>query len=129
MQGLPDYVTVSTVSVVGRPDSGEENVANGAMYITSSDLEFMIDGGNEQIIAIRFPSVDVSTSVNKAWMLFDVDEVSWESGQAVTIGIYGELSVNSAPIGAAARDISSRTVTNAMALWMPGATNVVHEEL
>ena len=98
------------------------------MYITSSDLEFMTDG-NEQIIGIRFPSVDVSTPVNKAWMLFDVDEVGWESGEAVTIGIYGELSVNSAPIGAAARDISSRTVTNAMAFWMPGATNVVHEEL
>ena len=128
MQGLPDYVTVASTSITNINDNAEENVDSGAMYITSSDLEFMSDNG-EQIIAIRFPSVAVSGMVNKAWMLFDVDEVSWESGQAVTIGIYGELSVNSAPIGSAARDISSRTVTNAMALWMPGATNVVHEEL
>ena len=99
------------------------------MYLTSSDLEFMVDGGNEQIIAIRFPSVDVSESVNKAWMLFDVDEVSWTASQAVTIGIYGELAANSAAIGGGANDISSRTVTEAMALWMPGGTAVVHEEL
>jgi hypothetical protein len=98
--------------------------------LDSSDLEFMKDGGVEQLIGIRFPSVDLADPVNRAWILFDVDEAeAWEASQSVTIGIYGELAVNSAPISAAANDISSRTVTNAMSLWMPGATNVVHEEL
>ena len=99
------------------------------MYLTSSDLEFMRDNGAEQIIAIRFPSVDASAAVNKAWILFDVDEVNWEATQGVTIGIYGELATNSAAIGGAPYDISSRTVTQAMTLWMPGSTDVVHEEL
>ena len=98
--------------------------------LDSSDLEFMKDGGVEQLIGIRFPSVDLADPVNRAWILFDVDEAeAWEASQSVTIGIYGELAVNSAPISDAANDISSRTVTNAMSLWMPGATNVVHEEL
>jgi len=137
-QGLPDYVTVQSSSVTGRPDSSEETVCDGsncanggAIYLTSSDLEFMRDNTVEQIIAVRFPSVPLdSTPVDRAWVLFDVDEAdAWEAGQAVVIGIYGELAPNSAALGSANNDVSSRAVTSAMSAWSPGGTGVVHEEL
>ena len=59
----------------------------------------MYDGGIEQVIAIRFPSVDVSAPVNTAWLLFDVDEAdAWQAGQSVVIAIAGELDANSREI-------------------------------
>ena len=103
--------------------------------ITSSDLEFMYDGGIEQVIAIRFPSVDVSAPVNTAWLLFDVDEAdAWQAGQSVVIAIAGELDANSREIVDTGddqpdADITSRTVTEATTIWAPGGTAIVHEEL
>jgi hypothetical protein len=45
-------------SVTGRPDGAEETVATGDMYLDSSDYELM-HYGDEQIVAVVFPSADI----------------------------------------------------------------------
>ena len=117
--------------VTGRPDSGEEDVATGAMYLTSSDLEFMSDGG-EQVVAVVFPNVDLApgATVTEAFVLFYIDEVRpGQSDQDVTISIFGEASATPAMPGAGNSDLSSRTPTAANVMWQPESSSTVSEIL
>ena len=102
------------------------------MYLTSSDYEMVHDGGGEQVVGIRFPSVGVpaGVTVTDAYVLFDVDEVRPGASDAdVTISVFGEKDVNAAAIGGGAFDLSSRTPTAAAVSWQPGPSTNVHDEL
>ena len=117
-------------SVTGRPDSGEEDVPGGAMYLTSSDLEIMHDGG-EQVVAVVFPSVNVpaGATVTAANVIFDVDEVRpGQSDGSVTVAIYGQVGPADAPSDTAF-DLSSRTATDASVIWQPEASVNTHDDL
>ena len=69
-------VALAAASVLSRADDSEEDVRDGSMYMTSSDLELMNDG-NEQVVGIRFPSVPLplGSVVVEAHVLFSVDEI------------------------------------------------------
>ena len=118
-------------SVTGRPDGAEETVATGDMYLDSSDYELM-HYGDEQIVAIVFPSVaiEAGTAIPNAYVLFDVDEVRpGQSDQSTTVNIYGEANVMPAAPSTTASDLSSRTPTTASVTWQPETSMNVHDDL
>lgn len=119
-------------SVAGRPDSSEENVDTGAMYLTSSDLEFCADGSTQQAVLIRFPSVRVQprAQIVGAHILFDTDEIHpGLSDHKVVVAIHGEANVSPAPVTDTAFDVSRRTVTTASVSWKPGNSRSEHDEM
>ena len=118
-------------AVEGRPDSAEEDVASGTMYISSSDLELMDDGG-EQVVSVVFPSVFIEpgSRVTEAIVEFDIDEVRpGQSDQDVTISIFGEASATPAKPTDANKDLSNRTPTTANVMWQPESSSAVHDPL
>jgi len=101
------------------------------MYISSSDLELMDDGG-EQIVSVVFPSVliEPGSRVTEAIVEFDIDEVRpGQSDQDVTISIFGEASATPAKPSDANKDLSNRTPTAANVMWQPESSSTVHDPL
>jgi hypothetical protein len=79
--GLTTCTTETKMAAVAdRTNSGEEDVTSGTIYITSSDLEFMTDGG-EQVVGIVFPGVDIApgASVTEAMVYFDIGKCTKQS--------------------------------------------------
>ena len=92
----------------------------------------MQDGGGMQVVAIRFPSVDIApgSTIGTATILFDVDEVRpGQSDQKVSITIFGEASANPVTLTAASYDLSNRDTTSAAEMWTPTASSTTHEDL
>jgi hypothetical protein len=122
---------MGSADLVGTEDNAEEDLATGVMYGTSSDLELMDDGG-EQLVAVRFPSVDIpagSTIIN-AVIGFDVDEIRpGQSDVDVTISVAAEKSTASAVISANDGDLSARTSTSSSVMWQPDASGTEHDML
>eukprot|EP01043_Picozoa_sp_COSAG02_P096180 COSAG02_NODE_32489_length_515_cov_1.040865_1_plen_153_part_01 len=105
---------------------------DGTVTLDSTDLELMHDGWGLQVVAIRFPSVDLApgTTIGTASILFDVDEVRpGQSDQKVSITIFGEASANPAPLTAGSFDLSNRGTTSAAEMWTPTASTTTHEDL
>ena len=102
-------------------DTAEEDVATGAMYMTSSDLELMNDGNDEQVVAVRFGSVDIPAGSKIYWasVLFVIDEVKAEADLPITIAIFAEASDNAAALSETDFDLSSRTPTESSRIWQP----------
>ena len=116
--------------VSDRTNSGEEDVASGSMYLTSSDLELMRDGSSQQTVGIVFPHVAIVPSdVDDAQIAFEVDEVHTQSSEPLSIRIVGELSANAALPSQQAFDLSSRMRTSAMVMWSPDVTPTVGERI
>jgi hypothetical protein len=89
-----------------------------------------MDDGGEQVVAIRFPDVDVpaGATVTSAIISFDVDEVRpGQSDADVTVSIFGEASGDPAAISDTAFDLSSRTPTTAAVVWNPEAAGAEHD--
>jgi hypothetical protein len=122
--------TTEVYSVSGRPDGAEETVSTGAMYLDSSDYELMHDG-EEQVVGITFPAVNVpaGVSVTFAQITFDVDEVRpGQSDQDTVISIYGQVGP-AAPPSTTAFDLSTRPATASSVIWTPEPSVTVHDVL
>ena len=129
----PSTPSYQAFAVTGRPDSGEQDVTSGTMYLTSSDLELMHDGSSQQVVGIIFPAV-LLTSADAATLtgthlVFDVDEVRAQSAGDVTVRIFGELSASPAAYSSTLFDITSRTRTTATVTWAIPPSTTVHELL
>jgi hypothetical protein len=121
----------ATAEVTATTDDAEQDIDTGVMYGTSSDLELMHDGG-EQLVAVRFPAVDIppGSIVSSAIIGFDVDEVRpGQSDVDVSIAIYGEKSGNSAAITANDNDLTSRATTGSSVQWNPETSVAEHDML
>ena len=120
-----------TFSVQSEWNCAEEQVQTGSMYLDSSDLELPFDDGDEQLVGIVFPSVglDSSSVIIAARLVFGVDEVNEESGQPVTLRIYGEKSSSATQPSPAINDLSSRPHTTATVEWLPESSTEEHELL
>lgn len=111
---------------IGTADWGEEFNVDGSMYLTSTDLELVNDGGDNLTVGLYFSGVPIEQgeTVNSAFVQFETDEA--ETG-AITITIEGELSTNASSFTAAANNVSSRTPTSASETWTPVDWNTVGE--
>jgi hypothetical protein len=118
-----------TVLLASTADSAEEDVATGAMYLDSSDLELMSDGG-EQVVGLRFKGVRIprGAMIAEAHIGFEIDEVNDMSNDPVVIAIYAEYSGNAAPIQTdAAFSLSSRPPTHSSVAWSPPTASTEDE--
>jgi hypothetical protein len=104
------------VRVAASTDDGEER-ADRSMYLTSSDLELVYDGG-DQTVGMRFTGVAIpqGASINNAYVQFQVDETP---SDPTFLTIHGAAADNAATFGTADSDISNRDTTDAAVTWTP----------
>jgi hypothetical protein len=116
----PPKWPVATRSGVG----AEELLADGSMYLGSSDLELIRDDqrGN-QVVGIRFADIQIpeGTQIKKAYLQFTADEVDTEQ---TDLTIHAELADNAEAFRNVDHNITSRPKTSASVKWLPEPWNV-----
>lgn len=107
------------IPVASVDDDAEEN-SKGNVSMNSSDLELTLDGGDPQVVAIRFTDIPLSRTeeLDAAYIQFTVDETGKKECQ---LKIQGELTVDSKPLMEAKHNLSSRKRTRAVVAWSPPA--------
>ena len=113
---------VFTKRVATGNDDAEQRVSTGAMDLTSSDLEIMTDGSNNQLIGIRFTGITLpqGITIDSAFIQF-----ANKGDKAPVLGdatIRGQLIANAATFASTANNISTRITTTASVVW-PGSTD------
>lgn len=90
-------------------DDAEQDISNGSMYLTSSDLEITLDGSSEQAIGLRFDNITIpqGSVINSAYIQFTVDEVTTSGTVDAVIAI--EEGVDPLQMNSFAYNLSSRT--------------------
>ena len=104
------------VRVAASSDDAEENVNNGSIDLTSSDLELISPGSIDQEVGMRFRSLTMPQGSNilNAYIEFETDET--DSG-TTNLTFYAQ-DIDDAPTFTTATDnISSRVKTSASVAW------------
>ena len=98
----------------------EENAATGLVNITSSDLELVRDGANNQVVGIHFPNQAIpgGATITAAWVQFQADAAGSE---ATALAVQGDLTQESPAFTTAPTNISARPRTSAFVDWTPAA--------
>jgi hypothetical protein len=110
--------------VAASADDAEQNLATGAVDLTSSDIELVLDGSVNQVVGLRLTGVTIpqgATIVN-AWVQFKVDETG---STATSVNIQGQADDNPLTFTTAANNVGSRPRTVASVNWVPPAWTVV----
>jgi chitodextrinase len=99
-------------------DDAEENVATGAVSLTSGDLELAVENTIPQTIGLRFRGVAIpqGAPILSASVQFTADEV--RSGP-VALALRGEAADHAAPFSTTAFDVSARPATSSSLAWSP----------
>lgn len=122
MSGMAQLTNVTdTFDIQSGNDDAEQDVNNGSMYLTSSDLELLRDGSSEQLVGLRFSGVNIpqGSTINSAYIQFTVDEVNTTG--TVDVLIASENIDDALPITSTAQNLSSRNYFFADTLiWTPG---------
>lgn len=97
-------------------DDAEERRPSGSMYLTSTDLELVTDGSQDQLTAMRFNGVTVPQGaiITNAYIEFTVDEA--DSG-TTSVVLRAEASDDAATFGTNNNNISSRPLTSFSVNW------------
>lgn len=109
-------------SVLSGTDDAEECIPGGsgtvgAMDLTSSDLEIMLDGTKNQLIGIRFGNIDIpqGATINRAYIQFaNKGDKSPVMGDAY---LTGEANDNAATFTSTAFNITGRPQVADSVLW------------
>ncbi len=111
-------ITTINSNISANSDDAEEG-PNGAVSLTSSDLEMVIDGGDIQTIGLRFINLDIpkGADILNAYIQFTVDQT--DNVNPSTLDIFGEAADNALTFSANANDISSRPKTISSITWSP----------
>jgi hypothetical protein len=114
-------VTVQ-IPVAVSSDDAEERISNGAMSLTSSDLEIVTDGTTHQTVGVRFSSVNVPKNaiINYAYIQFECDETGNAnlSGQTTSsFTVFAHDVGNSGTFTTTAYNISSRAKSATSVSW------------
>ena len=104
----------------------EENVTNGLIDITSSDLELFNEPSFSQEIGLHFKNLNIpnGVTIDNAYIQFTTDEVRTSS---VSLNIYAEASNNPQIWSSNNGDISNRIKTTASIQWSPSDWNTIGE--
>lgn len=124
---LPPTSAGSVITVTSQVSASADDVeqtSSGNIYIASSDLELIMDGSSEQIVALRF-RVDVPQGANitNATIQFTSDEVT--TGPAA-LQIFAEASDNATAFESG-DTIGLRPTTQASVSWSPLPWDTVGE--
>jgi hypothetical protein len=112
-------VKESSFGPAASSDDAEENNATGAMDLTSSDLELIMDGSKNQTVGMRFPNVQVPVGalLVDAYIQFTCDEMGTKNINPFSLTIRGEATDNAATFTTTASNIAVRARTTASAAW------------
>ena len=100
-------------------DDAEERENNQGMYLTSTDLELVYNGGRgRQQVGMRFLNITIpqGTVIINTYIRFTVDETT---SSDVTVTFYGEDIDDAVTFSNTTANISSRTKTSASVNWSP----------
>ena len=100
-------------------DDAEERENNQGMYLTSTDLELVYNGGRgRQQVGMRFLNITIpqGTVIKNTYIRFTVDETT---SSDVTVTFYGEDIDDAVTFSNTTANISSRTKTSASVNWSP----------
>lgn len=115
-------VTFAVRVTVGTDDAEERS--SGSMYLTSTDLELVSDGGDVQTVGMRFNGVSIPRGavIKNAFVQFTVDEATSVS---TSLSVQGEATDNAPTFTSSTRDLTSRTRTGSAVPWAPVAWTTV----
>jgi PKD repeat protein len=118
-------ITVTSQITAGSDDA-EQQVSNGVMYLTSTDLELTFDGTVQQQVGMRFKNLNIppGATITNAYIQFTVDETSTSTAG---LTIFGENLANPGTFTSTTSNISSRVKTTASVSWTPAGWMVVNE--
>lgn len=110
---------------IARSEDDAEQRKDGSMYLSSSDLEFVEDGG-DQLVGLRFTNIRVprGAQIRKAYLQFTADEATAEPTDLI---IHAQLAGNAETFTDVTHNISSRRLTSAAVDWSPKPWTVVGE--
>jgi hypothetical protein len=110
--------------VAASADDAEQNPSTGAVDLTSSDIELVLDGGVNQMVGLRFTGVTIpqGATIANAWVQFKVDETG---STATSVNVQGQADDNPLTFTTAANNVGSRPRTAATVNWVPPAWTVV----
>ncbi|GLB51475.1 hypothetical protein NBRC110019_05140 [Neptunitalea chrysea] len=114
--GIPETGTL-TYEVNRSDNDAEEEVSNGSMDLTSSDLELVEEGGStNQLVGIRFTDIQLPATayITNAYIQFTVDD---DNTGTTNLEIRAEATANSLEFSSADFDISSRTMGGSVVSW------------
>lgn len=122
----PTGTTTISSQVIASSDDVEQNIANGSMYNSSSDLELTADGTTIQTIGMRFGNISIpqGATITNAYVEFVAKETQPDT---TNINFYGQAIDNAPAFTTAAFNVSSRTKTssavgwNAIPVWSVGS--------
>ncbi|MFH1641418.1 MAG: hypothetical protein ABIC04_00805 [Nanoarchaeota archaeon] len=108
-------MTLLSSRVAQSTDDSEELLSNGDISLSSSDLELIYDGGNQEV-GMRFMDIYVPkrATIQGAYIEFETDETS--SG-ATTLTFSAQATDDASTFSGSDGDISSREKTNATVNW------------
>ncbi len=119
--GTQTFVTDTRVSASS--DDAEQRISQN-ISLTSSDLELVFDAGGNQVVGLRFASVDVpvGATIIDAYVQFVVDEIT--TGPT-SLTIVGQAADSPSTFVNVPFNISGRSTTAASVAWSPPAWNQV----
>jgi len=115
IEGTNSVTVQSSISLDS--DDAEENLSTGAVTTTSTQLELINDGINDQRVGLRFQNVNVprGVTITSAIIKFKVHD---NTPAGVTdLTFTGEASDNAATYTTAANNITGRAATTATVPW------------
>ena len=97
-------------------DDAEEQLANGELFMSSSDIELAVDGSSSQYVGFRFTQIDIprGARIVSAYLEFAVEEYKSE---ATSLSIRGQKSPDAAPFVDVNYNLTSRPRTAAAVAW------------
>jgi hypothetical protein len=106
------------VAVSAVPDDAEERLGNGSVKLWQPDLELTLEGGQEQIVGLRFAELGIvsGSRIDEAFVQFQADEAQ---SVPTSLTVQGQASDDAESFGPAAYDLSSRPRTLASVAWSP----------
>jgi hypothetical protein len=110
------------ISVKSGNDDAEENLNNGTVSLTSTDLNLGYDGAIPQLVAIKFNNINIpkKSFIQSANIQFTSDEITAET---TTVIIKAEKSTSPLPITNSPYNLSQRTPTTDSVTWQIPAWN------
>lgn len=115
MRGLPG-IPAAVATISGSDDDAEENLNDGGVNLTSSDLEMTMEN-NPQLVGMRFVlDVPANATIRNAYIQFTVDETTEE---ATALEIHAEAADDAAGFVDSATNLTSRVTTSSSVDWAP----------
>ena len=105
------------VQIAASSDDAEEGEA-GNIKLISSDLEMVQNGGENQVVGLRFPGINIPVGavINNAYIQFYADEIL---SVPTDLTIHGEAIDDAPAFANSLHNISARLRTTAAVSWTP----------